>query len=180
METARSLGARALFTLTDVLGEDRTVVPPPHAIPDDAKEGAILKVMEELAPKAKEAGVTLLLEPLNTLVDHSGYHIHHSGIAWVLHGKIGHPNVKVLYDAYHMQIMEGNIINTIRKNFGAIGHIHIADVPGRHEPGSGEINYRTIAGVLKDLNYQGIVGFEYEPTNSTVASLKTAREWFGF
>ncbi|MBN1675600.1 MAG: TIM barrel protein [Kiritimatiellae bacterium] len=180
MEAAKELGAKALFCLTDVLGPDRTVVPPPHPIAEAQKEGAILEVMAKLAPEAEQAGVTLLMEPLNTLVDHAGYHIHHSQIAWDLHAKIDHPNVKVLYDIYHMQIMEGNIIQTLRRNFDAIGHIHVADVPGRNEPGSGEINYGNIAKVLKNLNYDGIVGFEYEPTGATGESLKQAKAWFEF
>jgi len=180
LETAKTLGAGSLFCLTDVLGEDRTVVPPPHEIAEHSKEEAILKVMATLAPEAEKAGVRLLMEPLNTLVDHAGYHIHHSDIAWALHEKIDHPNVKVLYDIYHMQIMEGNITETLKKNFDAIGHIHVADVPGRHEPGSGEINYQHIAKTLRELNYEGIVGFEFEPTGATDAALAKTKEWFGF
>jgi hydroxypyruvate isomerase len=86
--------------------------------------------------------------------------------------KIKHPNIRVLYDAYHMQIMEGNIIQTLRNNMDAIGYVHIADVPGRHEPGTGELNFKNIFKTLNELKYDGKVGFEFEPTVHTEKALK--------
>lgn len=180
LEAAKDLGATGIFCLTDILGEDRCVVPPPHKIPEAQKEKAILSAINELAPEAKKAGVVLLMEPLNTLVDHAGYHINFSRIAWDLHKKIKHPSVKILYDIYHMQIMEGNLIETIRKNMNAIGYIHVADVPGRHEPGSGEINYRPIQAALTKSGYRGIVGFEFAPSGKSNESLQESKKIFGF
>jgi hydroxypyruvate isomerase len=170
---AQRLGATTLFTMTDILGPDRCVVPTAKPVPEAKKEGAILRVMERLGPAAAKAGVTLVMEPLNTLVDHAGYHISHSRIAWDLHAKIAHPNVKVLYDCYHMQIMEGNLIETIRANVDAIGYLHTADVPGRHQPGTGEINYLNVIAAATAAGYDGIIGCEFAPT---VASAKAARE----
>ena len=86
----------------------------------------------------------------------------------------------MLYDVYHMQIMEGNIISTIRANAKAIGYVHVADVPGRHEPGSGEINYRNVAAALRESGYDGTVGFEFMPTTKTEAALAEARAAFRF
>ena len=170
-----------IFCMTDILrDEDRTVDPPARPISPAEKEAAILAVMETLGKEAAKAGVTLLMEPLNVLVDHAGYYIQRSSIAWDLHRKIGHPNVKVLYDVYHMQIMEGNIIATIRQNIDAIGYVHVADVPGRHEPGTGEINYVNVARALRDVGYGGLVGFEYMPTTGTELSLASSKEAFGF
>jgi hydroxypyruvate isomerase len=79
-----------------------------------------------------------------------------------------------------MQIMEGNIINTLEKNIDLIGHIHIADVPGRREPGTGEINYSNIYNKLIELDYKNFAGFEYQPTNSTEDSVLSIRNIFNF
>jgi hydroxypyruvate isomerase len=70
----------------------------------------------------------------------------------------------LLYDIYHMQVMEGNIIHTLTSNLDVIGHVHVADVPGRHEPGTGELNYANIFRALRDAGYDRYVGFEFEPT----------------
>jgi hydroxypyruvate isomerase len=78
-----------------------------------------------------------------------------------------HPNVRLQYDIYHAQMVGGNLISTILDNFALIGHIQIADVPGRHEPGTGEINYPNIFNVLEQLGYQGYIGLEYHPTDDT-------------
>ncbi len=177
---ARRLGAQGLFCMTNILGEDRTVVPPERQVPEPDKEAAIVEAMKRLGPEAAKAGVTLLMEPLNTLVDHAGYHISRSSIAWDLHRRIDHPNVKVLYDIYHMQIMEGNIIETLRAHIGAVGHIHVADVPGRHEPGTGEINYANVARAIRDLGYGGYVGMEFLPTAGSEEALEETRSIFGF
>ena len=71
--------------------------------------------------------------------------------------------IRILYDIYHMQIMEGNIIDTLRNYIDLIGYIHIADVPGRHEPGTGEINFPNVMTALRELGYDGFVGFELSP-----------------
>ena len=79
--------------------------------------------------------------------------------------------MKYQYDVYHMQIMEGNLIETIQKNVDQIGHIQIADVPGRHEPGSGEINYPNVLRAIDECGYQGVVALEYVPAAGTEAGL---------
>ena len=172
IEAAKKVGAKHLFLMTDILQEDRTVLEPPYQIPEEQRQASIRKVLNTLRPLAEEAGITMVIEPLNIYVDHKGYYLSHSQPAFNLVREIGSPNIKVLYDIYHMQIMEGNIIQTLKDNMDAIGYIHIADVPGRNQPGTGEINYKNIFKVLRELNYQGMVGFEFEPVGKSEEVLK--------
>jgi hydroxypyruvate isomerase len=90
--------------------------------------------------------------------------------------EVQRPNVKFLYDFFHDQIAEGNLIAKLEKNIDVIGLVHIADVPGRHEPGTGEINYPNIFRKLRELHYRGNIAMEYVPTSDTVQSLTTARQ----
>jgi len=180
LEVAHELECHNLFLMTDILREDRSVEPPPYEIPEKDKEQNILDVLNQLAPLAKEADVTLVIEPLNVIVDHPGYHLRHSKDGFEIIKKVNHRNIRLLYDIYHMQIMEGNIISTLENNIDLIGYIHIADVPGRHEPGTGEINFKNINKKLDEVNYKGIVGFEFEPTTPTEESLKCSRDIFKF
>jgi hydroxypyruvate isomerase len=161
LEAAKKLGAKHLFLMTDILQEDRTVLEPPYPISEEDKIKSIRYVLSSLKPLAEEAGVTLVLEPLNIYVDHKGYYLSHSKPAFDLVREIGSPN-----------IMEGNIIQTLRNNMDAIGYIHMADVPGRFQPGTGELNFTNIFKAIRELNYQGVVGFEFEPTGRTEAVLK--------
>lgn len=117
-----------------------------------------------------KAGITLLIEPLNG-IDMPGFHLVHSHDAVRLINEIGHPNIRLQYDVYHMQIMEGNLTATIRELSGHIGHIQIADVPGRHEPGTGEINYQNLFQAIDAAGYSGWIGCEYKPLTSTEAGL---------
>ena len=90
--------------------------------------------------------------------------------------QVNHPRVKFLYDLYHEQISEGNLLEKLEKNIDQVGLIHVADVPGRHEPGTGEINYDNVFRKLKQLKYSGYVAMEFEPLGDPVESLRTARE----
>jgi hydroxypyruvate isomerase len=164
---AQEMGAPALFLLTDELGEDRSVRFQFPELSAEAKYQSVLDGLKELAPLAEEAGVTLVLEPLNVYVDHPGYFLNRSGVALDLVRAVGSPYIKLLYDIYHMQVMEGNIIDTLTRNLDVIGHIHVADVPGRHEPGTGELNYASIFEALRKAGYDGYAGLEFEPTGSS-------------
>jgi hydroxypyruvate isomerase len=90
---------------------------------------------------------------------------------------VGNPSVRVLYDFYHEQISSGNLIKKLVDNIDLIGLVHIADVPGRHEPGTGEINYRTILRRLVELNFTGTVAMEFLPTAAPIPTLRAAREY---
>ena len=122
---------------------------------------------------AKE-GIKLLIEPLNSK-DIPGFHLVGSAETMELMGEVGNPNVFLQYDIYHMQRMEGELINTIRLLIDSIGHMQLADNPGRHEPGTGEINYTNLFKAIDDIGYQGWVGCEYIPAGDTAAGLA----WMG-
>ncbi len=89
---------------------------------------------------------------------------------------VNHPQVQFLYDIFHEQIAEGNLIEKLDKHIDVIGLIHVADVPGRHEPGTGEINYNNIYRKLAELNYRHVVAMEFRPTGDPVATLRAARQ----
>ncbi|MGE7137505.1 hydroxypyruvate isomerase family protein [Luteibacter sp. NPDC031894] len=121
--------------------------------------------LSKIAPYAAENGITLCLELLNSKVDHHGYQGDRTAFGVAVAKGVNSPNVKLLYDIYHMQIMEGDVIRTIRDNIQWIGHFHTGGVPGRHDiDGSQELNYRAIAMAIADLNYQGFIAHEFMPS----------------
>lgn len=133
----------------------------------------IVRALKGVAPLLEEAGMTLVVEPLNILCDHRGYFLSSSYEAFEIIEEVDSPAVKVLYDIYHQQISEGNLIPTITKFIDYIGHFHIADVPGRNEPGTGEINYPNVFKVIDSLGYSKYVGMEYRSIASSPDSVKT-------
>ena len=102
----------------------------------------------------------MLIEPINTR-DIPRFFLNNTSQAQEIRGKVGHANLFLQYDIYHMQIMEGDLARTIENNLAAINHIQLADNPGRNEPGTGEINYATISRWLKARGYQGVIGMEH-------------------
>lgn len=137
---------------------------------------SILATLSEAAKIAEREGFTLLLEPLNTYVDHPGYFLDSAKEGAEIVREINHPNVRLLYDIYHMQIMEGNIITTIERNIDIIGHFHAAGVPGRGELYLGELNYPCIIKRIDELGYDGYIGLEYFPNIDSEASLRRIKE----
>ncbi|MBT3379425.1 MAG: TIM barrel protein [Lentisphaerae bacterium] len=125
---------------------------------------AIVDALSAAAPKLEESGLKLYVEPLNILVNHQGYYLSTSDEAFEILREVASPNVLLLYDIYHQQITEGNLIQTIEENIDLIGHFHVADVPGRNEPGTGELNYANIFRRIDALGYAGFVGMEFKPT----------------
>jgi hydroxypyruvate isomerase len=123
------------------------------------------------AAKALEAaGVTLLIEPVNTY-DIPRFFLHRTHQALAIIDEVGSPNLKLQYDIYHMQRMEGELAATIQANLARIGHVQLADNPGRHEPGTGEINYPFLFDLLDRIGYGGWVGCEYKPRAATTDGL---------
>src|ERR1700683_5560464 len=120
--------------------------------------------LAKIAPLAANHGVTVCVELLNSKVDHPGYQGDHTAFGVAVMRGVNSPRVKLLYDIYHMQIMEGDVIRTIRDNIAFIGHFHTGGVPGRHEiNGSQELNYHAVAVAIADLNYRGYVAHEFLP-----------------
>ena len=141
-------------------------------VPRSKQHESIVKCLREAAGHAEKADVTLALEPLNVLVDHKGYYLYSSREGFEILNEVNSPNVKLLYDIYHQQIMEGNLIDTITRNIDLIGHFHVADVPGRHEPGTGEINYANVFRSIEKAGYKGYVGLEFKPLASPEEALR--------
>ncbi|MEM6528337.1 MAG: TIM barrel protein, partial [Chloroflexota bacterium] len=134
--------------------------------------------LKQLAQFAQANNITYCLEVLNTKVDHAGYILNHVEDAVRLVHEVDSPNIKVLMDIYHSQVDEGNVSELIREFHPYIGHYHVADVPGRHEPGTGEMNYAYIADVLRSVNYDGVVGLEAYPATDGDTALTRFREVF--
>jgi hydroxypyruvate isomerase len=123
------------------------------------------------AERFATAGATVLIEPINSRIDMPGYWLDDLARGFRLLEAIDRPNVRLQYDIYHAQIMAGDLARTLEANLGRIGHIQIADNPGRHEPGTGEINYPFLFALLDRLGYAGWVGCEYKPLAGTEAGL---------
>ncbi|MBS0446702.1 MAG: hydroxypyruvate isomerase [Proteobacteria bacterium] len=122
------------------------------------------------AAETKKAGLGLLIEPINTY-DIPGYFINYSREGLAILDEVGADNLKLQYDIYHMQRMEGELAATMAKHLARIGHIQLADNPGRNEPGTGEINYPFLFAHLDKIGYQGWIGCEYKPAGNTEAGL---------
>ena len=168
-------GVRASIAAAHRLGTKTLIVCTGNELPDvprAAQHDAVVAALRAAAPIAESEGVTLVLEPLNILVDHKGYYLATSAEGFQMVEEVGSPAVKLLFDIYHQQITEGNLIANITKGLPQIGHFHSADVPGRYEYGVGEINYRNLIARIDELGYQGYVGLEYRPSTSSEESLR--------
>lgn len=126
------------------------------------------------AEKLKKANLNLLIEPINTF-DIPGFYLSRTQQAIEIMDEVGADNLYLQYDIYHAQRMEGELANTMQKYLSRIGHIQLADNPGRNEPGTGEINYDFLFGFLDKIGYQGWIGCEYKPLKNTAAGLA----WMG-
>jgi len=157
IEVAHSLGCRTLIMTTGNEISD---------ISREMQHKSIVDKLSFIAPLVEKERVTIVLEPLNILVDHKGYYLWSSREGFEILKEVKSPNVKLLYDVYHQQIMEGNLIQNITSNIDLIGHFHIADVPGRQEPGTGEINYENVLKSIDKTGYDGYVGLEFKPSLS--------------
>ncbi|MGB9958842.1 hydroxypyruvate isomerase family protein (plasmid) [Haloferax prahovense] len=140
---------------------------------------SVVDILNTVAPDAEEAGVMLLLEPLNTAVDHPESFLSRSETGFDIVDEVDSPQVRLLYDVYHQQITEGNIIDTLQENIDRVGHVHIADVPGRNEPGTGELNYERIIEGLEDAGYDGYIGCEFRATGSDSSAVESVLELLG-
>jgi len=144
-------------------------------VPREAQHKSIVEGLKAAHDVVAPHGVTLIVEPLNTLVNHQGYYLNHTPEAFEIMREVGSPNVKILYDIYHVQIMDGNLIDSIRKNIGLIGHFHVGDVPGRHEPGTGEINYTNVFSAIREAGFRDFVAMEYGPAKDAMTTLAEVR-----
>jgi hydroxypyruvate isomerase len=134
-------------------------------------EATYIANLRYAADRLATIGATVMLEPINSRIDMPGYWLDDMNKVFRLQTAVDRNNVKVQYDIYHAQIMAGDLARTLAANIQRIGHIQIADNPGRHEPGTGEINYPFLFDLLDRVGYDGWVGCEYRPLTTTEAGL---------
>jgi hydroxypyruvate isomerase len=160
LDYANRLGCHLLHTMVG------KIVP---GLDPRAQRECIVENLSWALPAAQDAGVKLLIEAINP-VDIEDYFLTRSSDALSIVRELASDRVAFEYDVYHMQRVEGNLIQTIRDNIDQIGHIQIADVPGRHQPGTGEINYLNVLRAIDAAGYRGHVGLEYRPLGPTEQS----------
>ena len=158
---AKALGVRQLNCLAGIA---------PPGVAREAAHATLVANLGFAAGALQREGIDLLIEPINTF-DIPGFFLHGTRQALDIIAETGASNLFLQYDIYHMQRMEGELAATIKANLGLIRHIQLADNPGRFEPGTGEINYRYLLGMLDEIGYAGWIGCEYKPQAGTVQGL---------
>lgn len=141
-------------------------------VPRADQHTAVLEALTAAADVVAGSGVTLLLENLNSKVDHVGTYLDGTAEALQLIREVDQPELRMLFDAYHALVMDENIETELAGSIHLVGHVQIADVPGRHEPGTGTIDWRAQFETLQRLGYTGAIGLEYEPATPTDESLR--------
>ena len=159
------IGARSVTVHSNGLGEGGRVLCPYDDLSDAVKLCTMFDTLKIAAEWAENCGVRINLEPLNVTTDHPGNFLRHTRTAAELTRLIGSPYLKVLYDVYHMQLNEGSLCDHIRAYADQFGHIHVADAPGRHEPGTGEIHYSAVFAALEQAGYRGLDRLRAVPQN---------------
>lgn len=139
-------------------------------------ESVLVDNLRYAAPRLADRGIKLLLEPINTR-DIPGFLVNSTDDYERIAAAVGHPNLYLQYDFYHMQVVQGDLIPTFKRLQSRIAHVQIADNPGRNEPGTGEINYPNIFKALDEADYIGWVGAEYKPKAGTSQGLSWLKDW---
>jgi hydroxypyruvate isomerase len=161
IEYATALGCKQLNCLAGIA---------PQGAATEKLRATFVSNLKFAAGKLNQAGIRLLIEPINTR-DMPGFYLNYSEQALDLIAEVGSDNLYLQYDIYHMQIMEGDLARTIETHLKLIPHLQLADNPGRNEPGTGEINYSFLFGHIDRLGYAGWIGCEYKPRAATDAGL---------
>lgn len=163
IDMARRLGSPVLIAQTgdDLPGRTRA-----------EQRAALTTCLVKAADVLKGSGVVLAIEPLNTRVDHKGYYLSSTAEGLDIIDDVGRPEIRIVYDIYHSAVMDEEIGDVLAGRLDRVAHVHLADTPGRHEPGSGTMDWQRRVDWLIANGYIGIVGLEYMPTKGTVASLE--------
>jgi hydroxypyruvate isomerase len=167
IDAARQVGCTRLEILTG------------NALPDVPRYIQMdncVAALKTAAPILESNSMTAIVELLNSNVDHPGYFLNTVEEGMEMIGRVGSDRVKLLFDIYHVQVMQGNLIERIRDSYSYTGQYHFADVPGRHEPGTGEINFRNVFRAIHDLDYKGFITAEYHPTAASLNDLEAVRD----
>jgi hydroxypyruvate isomerase len=163
-EAARLLGAPTMIVLTGDEMADRSRT---------EQHDNVVRALRAAAPIVREAGVRLTLEPLNTLVDHKGYYLTSSREGFEILDDVAAPDVVgLLFDAYHQQVTEGNLTSNLLAGLDRVSHIHVADVPGRREPGTGEVNYMNLLAAAAQAGYSEYCGLEFAPSGDPMEIMR--------
>jgi len=168
---ARAIGSKRILALSGAARQGVT---------REEQMDALVKAGQLVAAMVEDAGLVLVWETLNVLVNHPGYFLVYSADGSELVKRTDRPSIKFLFDIYHQQISEGNLINNIKKYHQEIGHYHFADNPGRHEPGTGEINYKNVFKAIYETGYRDIVACEFgklKPTEEVLQILAECDRW---
>ena len=148
----------------------------PKGVPSEPLTDTFVGNLKFAAKKLKEAGIALLIEPINTR-DIPRFFLRRTRQALGIMEAVGSDNLFLQYDIYHMQIMEGDLAHTVEQNLPKIRHMQLADNPGRHEPGTGEINYPFLLKHIDGIGYKGWIGCEYKPAKTTAQGLRWAKPY---
>lgn len=166
IEVAQRLGAPALIAQA---GADL----PGH--PRSQQRAALATALGRSADILAGSGVVLMLEPLNTRVDHVGYFLPSTREGLDIVDEVGRPEIRLIYDIYHSAVMDEEIAEVLSGRLDRVVHVHLADAPGRHEPGSGSMDWQRRLAWLEAAGYTGLVGLEYKPTGPTLETLRALR-----
>jgi len=161
------LGNKHLHVMAGLLGEYDDVA---------LYRATYLDNLRHAANQAQALGITIVIEPIN-IRDMPGYFLNYQDDAHAIREEIGASNLKVQFDLYHCQIMEGDLAMTLRQTLPGVGHIQVAGAPERHEPDDGEINYNYLFNLIDQLGYDGWIGCEYRPRHTTSAGLGWLKQW---
>lgn len=167
---------RAIDVAADAGAEFLNVIPgwANDTLDPAVQRRSVVDALRQVAERARSADVVLAVEPINT-VDLPGIYLRSSYEGYSIVDAVSHSNVTLLYDCYHQQITEGNLIANLRRHVDEIGYVHIGDVPGRHEPGTGEINYQNVLSALAGAGYDGYVGCEFTPLTDPETAIHDVR-----
>ena len=167
---AKAVGAPAMVVASG---------PPVPGVDDAATQAAMIANLKAAAPVVEAAGILLLVEPLNTRVEHPGMFLDSTRRGLDIIDAVGRKGVRLLFDAYHSATMGEQIEDVLEGRMHLVGHVQVADSPGRGEPGSGTIDWPHVMSTLRRVGYDGAIGLEYKPTQPTLASLDLARSNLG-
>lgn len=162
IEVARKLGAPALIAQAGAELGDRSRA---------EQRGAVIDCLSRASDVLKGSGVILMVEPLNTRVDHIGYFLPSTIEGLDIIDAVGRPEIRLIYDMYHSAVMDEEISEVLSGRLDRVAHVHLADAPGRHEPGTGTMDWERRLQWLSDSGYRGMVGLEYKPTMATEQTL---------
>ena len=176
LDAARRFDTKAMVVLTGFRADH---------LSREAQHASIVEGLRRAHDIVAPHGVTMFLEIINTLAkveplnpngdNHARYYLNHSAEAFEITRQVDGPFLKILFDLYHVQIMDGNLIETLRSNIANIGHFHVGDVPGRHEPGTGEIHHENVFRAIAETGFKGFVAMEYIPLGDAMQTLRDVR-----